>query len=673
MVNSALAASEARLRAFIEHAHDVVAVLALDGTILYESPAVERMLGFRPEAMVGRPATDFVHPDDHAPLAEALAALGAVPGAAVTLIYRCRHADGSWRTLEADARNLTAEPALGGIVVNVRDITARAAAELALRESEARLAEAQRVARLGDFTLDVARNVLVWSAELFRLFGREPGDVPFAVLPREQFYAAIHPDDRERVREAVRVHMQHGDASGVLDIVYPIVRADDGAVRVLRTRFAVRRAADGAAERVVGTAQDITEQVDADAARRVLEAQLQQAQKLEALGQLAGGVAHDFNNLLTVVSGNLEFLRTDLTAELPSEHPAWRDLDEVVQATERARRLVGQLLTFSRAQPVQTKRLNVGDLVRDAERLLRHVTGEEVLVALHVADRDVWVDVDASQLEQVVLNLVVNARDAMLTTRHGHPGTGGTLDLVVDAVEFTAVRERRWDDVAPGRWVRVRVHDTGHGMDAQTRAHAFDPFFTTKDVGQGTGLGLATVFGIVRRAGGVVRIESAPGDGTTVTVLLPAVSAPAPAHPGAAATPSAGARGVGGTVLLVEDEAAVRSTARRVLERHGYAVLEARHGADALLVWREAGHRITVVVTDLRMPEMGGGELIARLRAEHPGLPVLVLSGYADPNQAVARGPATGFLAKPFTGEALVASVAQVLAAAHADRPRAEA
>jgi CheY-like chemotaxis protein len=390
---------------------------------------------------------------------------------------------------------------------------------------------------------------------------------------------------------------------------------------------------------------------------------------MEAVGQLAGGVAHDFNNLLTIITGNLEFLRADLPEWLAPDHPARQDATEIAQATDRARTLVQQLLTFSRKQPVHPRRLDLGELVRGTEKLLRRVIGEEITLGVRVAHADARVEADPGQLEQVLMNLAVNARDAMLTPRHGHDGRGGTLTLAVDLVTLAAPESRGWDGAAPGRWVRLRVRDTGHGMDAATQARAFEPFFTTKDVGAGTGLGLATVFGIVRKAGGVTRLDSAPGRGTTFTVLLPHA---APAEGERAPTPTVASRAVTATLLLVEDEPGVRVTTRRLLERSGYTVREAADGAQALRLWAECGDGIDAVVTDVRMPAFGGTELVARLRAERPALPVVFVSGYTDVDPLGVRAQPAGagdappghelFVHKPFTGEALLAAVAQVLA-----------
>jgi nitrogen-specific signal transduction histidine kinase/CheY-like chemotaxis protein len=408
---------------------------------------------------------------------------------------------------------------------------------------------------------------------------------------------------------------------------------------------------------MIGAMEDLT-------AQRQLEDELRQAHKLEAIGQLAGGVAHDFNNLLTVINGNIEFLRSDLSADLPTEHPAFGDVEQIAHAAERARSLVRQLLTFSRKQPVRLQRLDAGTALRNAETLLRRVIGEEIQLAVHVSEEasHAMVLIDPGQFDQVLMNLAVNGRDAMLTALHGHPGAGGTLDIELDTATLTPAEARALGVASAGRWLRLRVRDTGHGMDATTRSRAFEPFYTTKSVGTGTGLGLSTVFGIVIRAGGAIDVESAPGRGTTFTVLLPMDGVDGTdGKPDATTIPARGAD----TVLLVEDEALVRAVARRILERHGYTVLEARHGADALLVWRTHRAAIAAVVTDLRMPEMGGRELVAQVRGMQPELPVVFLSGYSDEAAPTPDGPHDAFVHKPFTSETLLSALGRVLDSAH--------
>jgi len=414
------------------------------------------------------------------------------------------------------------------------------------------------------------------------------------------------------------------------------------------------RAADGTTTGFVGMVEDTTE-------RQALEAQLRQAQKMEAVGQLAGGIAHDFNNLLTVITGHLDFARQDLAPLVPPGHSVREDLAEISQAAERARALVRQLLAFSRKQVVAPQEVELSQVVRGAEQLLRRVLGDEIVLGTTLSAAPTVVRADAVQLEQVLVNLALNARDAMLTPAHGHPGTGGTLTIETDVLAV-ADGDAGARALPAGEYVRLTLRDTGHGMDDATRARLFEPFFTTKPVGAGTGLGLATVYGIVQQNGGDVRVESAPGAGATFTILLPRAADPASAP--LVGTPGARAPRGRGTVLLVEDETAVRATTRRVLERHGYAVLEARHGADALLLWQTHRAEVSAVVTDLRMPQMGGVELVRRLRTDRPTLPVVYVSGYSHEAAQSAALPFERFLEKPFRSEALLTALDTVVGAA---------
>ncbi len=395
-------------------------------------------------------------------------------------------------------------------------------------------------------------------------------------------------------------------------------------------------------------AQDETQRI-------VLEEQLRQSQKMEAIGQLAGGVAHDFNNLLTVILGNLEFARSSVPENFTTVHD---DLEEVAKAATRARVLVGQLLAFGRKQRVRPRDLDLNDVVRDAESMLRRLIGEEIVLETKLSTPSLLVHADRGQVEQVLLNLAVNARDAMLTPIYGRSGIGGTLTLTTDSVVHDDVH-REFPSLPPGRYVRLRVQDTGHGMTKETRERLFEPFYTTKPVGSGTGLGLATVFSIMTQCGGVVRVDSEYGHGATFTLLFAEISVP-DMHV-TDETPIPVAVTTRGTILLVEDEAAVRAASRRMLEARGYAVLEASNGVEALALWHHNAADLRAVVTDVRMPEMGGYELATKLRATREELPIIFVSGYSSDLHA-GSGPSDAFVEKPFTSDILSAAVQRAIA-----------
>jgi len=391
-------------------------------------------------------------------------------------------------------------------------------------------------------------------------------------------------------------------------------------------------------------AEDITE-------RRHLEQQLRQSQKMEAVGRLAGGVAHDFNNLLTVISGYNEM---SLDA-LPPEHPARRELEEVRKATERATALTKQLLAFSRQQVLESKVMDLNTVLSSMENLLRRLLGENIELSIILGRKLGHVKADPGQIGQVIMNLAVNARDAMAATR------GGKLIIETANVTLddTFVRDRL--SLKPGPYVQVSVTDTGAGMDDETRTHIFEPFFTTKPAGSGTGLGLSTVYGIVNQSGGEISVYSELGIGTTFKVYLPRVDEPAAEE---AATPRAGSHVQGKeTILLVEDEESVRTLTSHVLRRFGYEVLAATDPPQAMRICRENRGRIALLLTDVVLQKMSGRELAEQISAVEPSIRVLYMSGYTD-DAVLHHGVLSAeayFLQKPFTTDGLARKVREVL------------
>ena len=380
--------------------------------------------------------------------------------------------------------------------------------------------------------------------------------------------------------------------------------------------------------------------------RKLLEAQLLQSQKLETIGRLAGGVAHDFNNLLTVILGYGQLIMSEV------DGPLREQVQEITRAGERAATLTRQLLAFSRKQALQAAVLNLNAIIGDVEKMVRRLLDESIEIRT-VMEPALWpVKVDPAQFEQVLVNLVVNAGDAM--------PDGGVLAIETRNVELLppAFGTRR-SDAAPGPYVLLQVSDTGSGMDEATRAHIFEPFFTTKDQGKGTGLGLAMVYGIVQQSGGHIVVDSTPGAGTTCRIYLPRAAAAA----GAIVNDESAARPRGGTetILLVEDERPVRFLARQALERHGYRVLEASSGEEAC-VMAETHDGIDLLVTDVSMPDMNGKELAAILRGRAPGLKIVFISGYAKTSVALqAFQKDAVFCQKPFTGVVLAGAVRNLL------------
>jgi PAS domain S-box-containing protein len=393
---------------------------------------------------------------------------------------------------------------------------------------------------------------------------------------------------------------------------------------------------------LVYTVRDLTRQ-------RKLEDQLVQAQKMEAVGQLAGGVAHDFNNLLTVIMSYSSMLLTDMGANDATRG----DIQEISDAAQRAAALTRQLLAFSRKQVLQIRAVNVNAVVVDVERMLRRLIGEDILLTTHLDPDLALINADPGQLEQVLINLAVNARDAM-------PG-GGDLTITTDNAELSEEHRERHLGAAPGKYVMLAVTDTGSGMTKEVQQRLFEPFYTTKGVGKGTGLGLATVHGIVKQCGGDVYVYSEIGHGTTFKVYFPrlAKAEPIPPIPEPRAITPSGTE----TVLLAEDDEAIRTLGARVLGALGYNVLVARTGGEALRIVAEYKGKIDLIATDVVMPEMNGSQLVERVLEARPGIRVLFMSGYTD-DEVMRRGVIDGqtaFLQKPFTPDLLAHRVREVL------------
>ncbi|MBA3345765.1 MAG: PAS domain S-box protein [Gemmatimonadales bacterium] len=447
----------------------------------------------------------------------------------------------------------------------------------------------------------------------------------------------IGPDQWAAVR-AVR----HGEST--LNQLVRIQGSDGSEKTLLSSALPIRRP-DGEILGAIVLNQDVTEREASEATLRLSREHLQHARQLDAVGQLAGGIAHDFNNLLTGVLSYCDLL----LQELGQGDPLRTDIEQIRHAGKRAATLTRQLLAFSRRQILRPKVLSLNSVVEDLEPMLRQLLGAEVSLAVELDPGLAPVMADPGQLEQVMVNLVVNARDAM--------PQGGQVTI------STANRELHVAEpgVPAGAYAVLTVRDTGVGMAPSTRARVFEPFFTTKEPGKGTGLGLSSVYGIVEQSGGHITVESSLAEGATFTIYLRKHAGPerSQAKKGQRKTLPLGTE----TILLVEDETAVRNSARRLLERHGYTVLEARHGVDALRLLEETGRNVDLVLSDVVMPEMGGRELVERLRAERPQLKVVYMSGYTE--QAITSGgvlpPRTAFLEKPFTVDQLMRLVRELL------------
>lgn len=536
----------------------------------------------------------------------------------------------------------------------------------ALDEGERRLQTALDAGRLGAWELDIATNVLTTSATCRGIFGRGPDDS----FTYEDLLQSIHPEDVERMQEAVRKTLETGvDYAIAYRTVWP-----DGSIHGAEIRAQLHRDRTGHPIKLVGVSADITERLQAEEQQRRLhemleervaertrelqeahrlvlaevsqreraEEQLRQAQKMEAIGQLTGGVAHDFNNLLMAVLGNLELLRKHVVGDAK----ATRLIDGALQGAQRGASLTQRLLAFARRQDLQVGPVNLAGLVTEMEDLLKRSVGSRIAIEVAVPERLPPVSADANQVELALLNLAVNARDAM--------PDGGTIRIELKEAEQPAVE----DTLAPGRYVVLSVIDEGQGMDAETLQKAVEPFFSTKALGKGTGLGLSMVHGLALQLDGRLKLQSAPGQGTTAELWIPVSTADvqdqaqdvAPAGPRDDAGPK--------RILLVDDDVLIAMSSADMLSDLGHQVVEAHSGKEALALI-DGGATFDLLITDYSMPGMTGAELVKAARDRVPGLPILLASGYADLPSGVELDVAR--LAKPYSQDQLASAIDKML------------
>ena len=514
------------------------------------------------------------------------------------------------------------------------ETTERKRQEDRLRSSEARLARAQRMANLGSWELNLESGELRLSEDACRILGVEPEAPPITM---ESLFSLVHPEDREAVRATIQ---SAHDRGGCSQVDHRIILAD-GTERFLR-QYTEPLGNEVGQSRLLGTVQDVT-------AYKHLEEKFRRAQKLEGIARLAGGVAHDFNNLLVVINGYAQMILSELSAEDPLRDQA----QEIINAGNRAVALTRQLLAFSRKQVLRPRAIDLDKLLTDVEKMLRRLVREDIEFKL-VLTPELWsVKADPDQFEQVIMNLVVNARDAM-------PG-GGVLTIRTSNVEFGDGDVKGFIDLKPGRYVLMTVTDTGTGMTAETKRRLFEPFFTTKPVGVGTGLGLSMVYGIVKQHGGEVSCYSELGLGSTFKVYWPATDQPSEsaASQEAHQTPYLGDE----TILLVEDDEKVRKLIIQMLLQQGYKVLDAKNGLDAVGVAGKHDGTIDLLLTDVVMPQMGGRELAEQVSALRPDIKVVFMSGYPG-GMATGQGTLGAFeslLQKPFDKDTFGRTLRQVL------------
>ena len=593
----------------------------------------------------------LVHPDDRVGLEAAMAAAEDDGGQGEFEYRLVRPNDGEVRWFLSRGNAVTNSEGKATRFLGVAvDITHRHAMEAQLAHSEERLQLAQELGGVGTWDSDLETGETTWSKNLCLLSGVDED----AEGSYESFMELVYPDDRAGLEAAMATAVANGDH---FEFEYRLVRPNDGELRWMLTRGDAVIGPDGHSTRFLGVAVDITDRHLAEEHQTKLEHQLRQAHKLEAVGRLAGGVAHDFNNILLAIRGNGE-LALDA---LKTGENAVEEVEEMVAASERAAALTGQLLAFSRKQVLQAEVLDLNEVVGDMDKLLRRMIGEDVELQAVVADEPVRVSADRSQVEQVIANLAVNARDAM--------ADGGRLTLEVTKTDIGPDEEM---ELAPGRYAMLTVSDTGSGMDPETVAKIFEPFFTTKS--DGTGFGLSTVHGIVVQSGGSIWVYSEVDRGTTFKVFLPLAEQAQPLESRQPARRASINQSTGETILLVEDDPHVQRIVRNILHRSRYRVLPASGAEEALELAKVENGTIDLLLSDLVMPGTSGRELAEQIQALRPDIAILYMSGYTD-DAVVRRGvldAGMAFIQKPFGAEALALRVREVLDA-HSDQPAAAA
>jgi two-component system cell cycle sensor histidine kinase/response regulator CckA len=623
-----LRASDQRYLALFEYAPDGILIADCQSYYIDANPSMCRMLGYSRDEMIGLHASDIVAPVEIGHIRAALALIVETPD--YHREWQFRRKDGSMFLADVIA---TAMPD-GNLLAMIRDVSERNQADATLRRSEERVKFALQNANIGIWDMDYVSGVLQWSDVMETQYGLPPGTFGGTY---EAFVERIHPDDRPAVVGVIETATKSGSD---FSVVHRTIRPD-GTLRWLSGAGRTLLDENGQPLRGVGISQDVTE-------RHTLEAQFQQAQKMEAVGRLAGGVAHDFNNLLTVILGFCELLLAGVGPDDPNRF----DITEIQKAGTRAARLTSQLLAFSRQEIIEPTLLDLNTIVDDIRPMLGRLIKENVRILMGLRPRLGCVRADRGQVEQVLLNLAVNAQDAM--------PNGGTLTIETANVELDEHYTAMHSSVKPGPYVVLTVSDSGTGMSSQVLDHLFEPFFTTKEEGKGTGLGLATVHGIAARSGGSVNVYSEVGRGSSFKVYFPQVIEEAPIA-GAKPTPPKSSVGTE-TVLVVEDSDPLRELTRRLLSTQGYTVLVAANADQASQLFDE-NPSIDVLLTDVVMPGPSGPDLSEQLTKRRPSLKVIYMSGYTDEGivQHGVLQPGVAFLHKPFTSGALGRKIREVL------------
>jgi two-component system, cell cycle sensor histidine kinase and response regulator CckA len=619
---SILRASEAKFRTLIENSSDGFLIFDLNLRIKYCSASVKRLVGWEADELLDSLGPAFVHPEDLEIPESVFRQVMTEPNELARFRLRVRHKDETWRLVEGTVSNQLNDPSINGLVLNFRDVTEAASAKTALQKSQERFSKALRsspvaisISRLHDRVyLDANPAFLkMFGYTLEEFIGRSADELNLWVEPQ--------------LRTALIQNLQ---ASSDIPPLETKFRTKSGEVRDV---VVVADIIDwDGIPCLLGITQDVTH-------TKRLEEQYRQAQKMEAVGRLAGGIAHDFNNLLMVMGASTELMNSSRGDNDKLDKYS----RQIKDAVDKAARLTRQLLAFSRQQVLQPTVLDLNTIIKDISAMVARLLGEDIKVKLHLTPSLGLVEADRGQIEQVIMNLAVNSRDAM--------PDGGELTIATTNVELSSdYVGMHKAEILPGSYVMFSISDNGTGMTTETQSHLFEPFFTTKELGKGTGLGLATVYGIVKQSNGWIWPYSELGHGTTFHLYLPRVHKPI-----AVPKPTGPVVSLEGTetILFVEDEESLRQVVGEYLRKKGYKVIEALDGPSALEASENESGKIHALVTDLIMPGFGGLKLAELLAVKRPDIRVVYISGYTDRTVGIEAVKTASYLQKPFSLQAL--------------------
>lgn len=642
-INTSLQKSEEKFRSFVENANDIIYSLSLDGIFTYVSPNWTEMLGHDVSEVIGRSFIPFVHPDDVERCQQFFGTVIATGEKKSKVEYRVLHKNGSWRWHISNASPIkNSDGEVTSFLGIARDITDRKRAEEALKDNRSLLDQAEAVAKLGSFHWNIQSDTVTWSKNLYNIFGRDPE----LGLPSVEWHQSLMtPEDWQRFNAVVEAALKEKKG---YTIEAPLLLSN-GEKRYIRTTAEPEFDAIGNLIGFIGITQDITQQKKTEQEKEKIREQLLHSQKLEAIGRLAGGVAHDFNNFLQAIHIYSEILQM----EVDDDSPLLSHIVQITNAADSAASLSRQLLAFSRRQILEKEILNINEVLNNLEKMLKRIIGEDIeLITTYESDPK-FVKADRGQIEQIIMNLVINARDAM--------PVGGTISISVKNITIDELTQKIHPDAQVGEVVCIIVSDNGMGMDRATKQQIFEPFFSTKKPGGGTGLGLSTVYGIVEQHDGWINVYSELGKGTTFHIYIP-MSEEKTAK-SQMDVPYEKFRGGGERILFVEDEEMIRKVTVNILEKKGFQVFVAENVVQAYTLFQQENGRFDLVISDVVLPDGNGLSLIKKLLELNPELPVIMSSGYTDRKSQWESIKKMGmkFLQKPYSLVTLLKSIHEVI------------